>query len=188
MERPQEQDFVQSLASQRQRLLHHASEVLLSGPDAAHRPEAVDRLSQAFMTAIELIKAAEAEIAEFRRLVEEGRAQRAKFEALFDSAPAALLVTTTDTTIRSANRAAASLLGRETSQLLGREIAGIVDRSQARGFREQLSHLVAAGGASRWSFSIQPHGKLPVVVTAAVSLFDDPVIGQRGLYWNLAAL
>ena len=186
IDRPQEQDFVTTLASQRTRLLHHAGDALLSAPANAPKPEQFDRLSQAFMTSIELIKAAETEMEQFKRLVAESRAQRARFEALFDLAPAALVVTTTDTTIRSANRAAGALLGRAPAELLGRDLTSMIDRSQTRGFREHLSHMIAAGQASRWSFSINPAGRLPMVVTAAVNLFDDPVIEQRNLYWTLA--
>src|ERR1041385_5552191 len=148
MEKIEEQDFVATLASQRQRLLHHAGPVLLSGSTGEAPPDGLNRLSQAFMTAIELIKAAEAEIEASRRLILEARAQRSRFEVLFDRSPAALLVTTTDTTIRSANRAAGSLLGREPALLLGRELTSMIDRAQSRGFREHLSHMIAAGELS----------------------------------------
>jgi len=183
---PAPEDFVASLAAQRQRLLHHAGEVLLSGGAVTPPPEALDRLSQAFLTSIELIKAAEHEIGESRRLVEQARAERARFRSLFDFAPVALLVTTKDTTIRSANQAAGTLLGRDEAELLGRDLVGMIGRSQQRGFREYVEHVVRSGGAAAWSFSIQPADRPPIAVKASVNLIDDTILPSRNLYWAIA--
>jgi PAS domain S-box-containing protein len=182
-----QEDFVDSLAAQRQRLLHHAGEVLLSGRAEAPDPEALDRLSHAFLASLELLKAAENEMRESRNLIEQARAERSRFRMLFDQAPAALLVTTRVTTIRSANRAAAVLLGREEQQLLGRDLVGMIGRSQQRGFREYVDHVISSGGATAWSFSIQPADRLPIVVKAAVALLDDPMVSSHCLYWSMGA-
>lgn len=180
------EDFLSSLAAQRQRLLHHAGEVLLSGREATPAPDALDRLSQAFLTSIELIKAAESEIGESRRLAEQVRSERSRFRELFDRAPSALLLTARDTTIRLANHAAGALLGRSPSQLEGRELAGMMDPSQQRGLREYVDHVVTSGGAATWSFSIQAVDRGPVLVKAAVSLIDDTGFPGRSLYWAIA--
>jgi PAS domain S-box-containing protein len=179
--------FIASLAMQRQRLTQHAGDALMSGPGGAVAPDAVDRLSQAFLSSLELIKATEEELREMHALLEETRSARARAELLFDRAPAALVLTTTDTTIRSANRAAAALLGRESSQLLGREVRAMVPASQRRGFKEQLAHVIAAGEASAWSFDIEPGNNVPMTVKAVVNVIDDPVGPQRSLFWSFSA-
>ena len=181
-----EHEFVSSFALQRQRLLHHADAIL--GADAPKDP-VVSQLSQTLLTSLELLKVAEEELRDERRtsatrsLVEERRI--AHLTALFEMAPAALLLTTTDTTIREANQSAASLLGQSQYQLFGQQLSGMVPAPLRAGFREHLAHAIEIGTVAAWSFQLDLHRAFPAVMSASVRLIDDTTMGTRALYWNL---
>lgn len=175
--------FATTLAVQRQRLVHHAKDVMLS-PESA-KPDAVDNLTHAFLTAVELIKSAEEQVADLQAVVARARADEERSQLLFDAAPVALLVTTLDTTIRAANREAARLLGRNADHLLGRDLTGMLPSDQRRGFREQLAQVISLGETSRWSFRLGRANDVPFVAQAAVRLIEDPATAQRALYWSL---
>ena len=182
-----EQDFVTSLASHRQRLQLHVGEALGTPPGGTATSEALSRLAEGFRTAMELMKAAEERLAESHRILEQTRADRARFQYLFDRAPTALMITSSDTTIRSANRAASALLGRETSQLIGRDVTGMVHIDHLRVFRGHLAQVVSSGEAMRWSFLLRPAGRVPFLAHAAVRVVHDPMNTHRSLYWSLTA-
>jgi len=181
-----EQDFLSLFAGERQRLIH-TGETLLASGGSALKTDTLGSLGVAFLKAMELMKAAEDRITESQRILEQTRADRSRYQFLFDRAPTALLITSSDTTIWSANRAAGALFGREVSQLVGRDITGMVDIEHLRWFRESLAQVVTSGDAGRWSFRLRPAGKTSFIATAGVRLIDDPMSAHRNLYWSLAS-
>jgi PAS domain S-box-containing protein len=183
------QDFVASLAMQRQRLLHHAGPILDSAQLPAGDPVVVTRLSQTLLTSLELLKLAEEQLVETRRVqaTMEASLQRrlAHVGTLFDRAPVPLLLTTSDSTIREVNRAAASLLGRDSYSLAGEQLMRMVPREQQAMFRDQLGLALEMKEVVAWSFRLDLKRSLPVVVTARLEVIEDPAIGARAIYWNL---
>ena len=181
------QDFVTSFSLQRQRLLHHAGSLL--GGDAPPTDPATAALSQALLASLELLKVAEEELREeLRQSATVASAQErrlAHMTALFELSPAPLLLTTTDTTIRESNRAAAALLGREASDLAGAQLSRMVPKAQHEGFREQLALAIEMGTVVAWSFPLELRRTGRASVTATVNMIDDPAVGSRALYWTL---
>jgi PAS domain S-box-containing protein len=183
----QEQDFVVSFSLQRQRLLHRVSGLL----DQERLPEsaAVTQLSQTLMTSLELLKVAEEEVRNERRTnatVQAAQERRlSHLQALFEFAPIALVLTTADTTIREANQAAARFFGQDAHQLTGAQLSHMVPRAQQTGFREQLAHVIEAGEAAVWRFTVELPRSAPAIVSCAVNLITDASVGTRALYWSI---
>jgi PAS domain S-box-containing protein len=181
-------EFIPSFALQRQRLLEHAASVL--GSDTRPADPVITQLSQMLVASLELLKVAEEELREERRASAARSTANERrithLAALFDLAPAALLLTAVDTTVREANQAAARLLGWDSYELAGRRLSDMVSAPQRTGFREQLACAVDIGSVAAWSFRIDRHRAAPAVVSAAVSLISDAVAGTRGLYWSLS--
>jgi PAS domain S-box-containing protein len=149
----------------------------------------VTRLSQTLLTSLELLKLAEEQLVETRRVqaTMEASLQRrlAHVGTLFDRAPVPLLLTTSDSTIREVNRAAASLLGRDSYSLAGEQLMRMVPREQQAMFRDQLGLALEMKEVVAWSFRLDLKRSLPVVVTARLEVIEDPAIGARAIYWNL---
>lgn len=181
------QDFLSSFAQQRQRLLHHAGPILTQELTTAD-PQVLTRLSQTLLTSLELLKVAEEKLAELRR---ENAASEESFERrlahasmMFELAPTPLLLTTSDSTIREVNRAAANLLGREPSALAGTPLLEFVPRDQQAKFRDQLALALELKQVNAWSFRLDVKRSAPVMVTTCLELIEDPGTGARALYWN----
>lgn len=184
-------DFVASFALHRQRLVHHAASVIpLDGVEAPDT-EKVARLSQTLVASLELLKVAEEEVAEERRrnaVATEAATKRiAHLERLFDLAPSALLLTTMDTSIREANRAAGALLCQDTSRLEGKQLLSLVPATYAAAFRKELSQVVEMSSVAAWKFMLERRGNVPVTVTATVNVIDDAAVGARAMYWTIRA-
>ncbi|MEO5567370.1 MAG: PAS domain-containing protein [Gemmatimonadaceae bacterium] len=183
------EDFAASFAQQRQRLLHHAASLI--SPDGAVKadPEALPKLSQLMLASLEVLKVAEEELVDDRRRTAAtslANARRvAQLEVLFELAPAALILTTADTSIRETNKAAASLLTRDAYKLEGKQLLNMIPRAQQPLFREQLARVIEIGTVAAWSFTIERQADVPILVTAAVEVIVDAGIGARALYWNL---
>ena len=185
---PQE-DFVASFAMQRQRLVYHAGTVLSPDGPLDAKPEVVSKLSQMLVTALEVLKVAEEELIDERRMNATRRAaderRIAHQQVLFDLAPTALVLTTSDTTLRECNRKACALLGVDQRKLEGKQLIEMVPKAQQPAFREQLAHAITVRSVVAWSFTLKLARGLPVVVSASVELVDDPAIGARALFWHV---
>lgn len=185
-----EDNFVASFAMQRQRLLHEAGSVLCETPAPEKSADAIGKLSQMLVTALEVLKVAETEIVDERRRAASERASQQRrldhLDAMFNLAPTPLILTTADSTIRECNRAAASLFGVDQYRLAGKPIGDMVPRQLQAEFREQLALAVQVGSVAAWSFRINLTRSVdPIDVTAAVEVIDDAAVGTRALYWNI---
>lgn len=183
------EDFAASFAQQRQRLLRHAASLISPDGAVTTDPEALPKLSQLMLAALETLKVAEEELVDDRRRAAAARlatARRvAQLEVLFDLAPTALILTTADTSIRETNKAAASLLTRDAYKLEGKQLLNMIPRAQQALFREQLARVIEIGTVAAWSFTIERQADVPIPVTAAVEVIADVGIGARALYWNI---
>lgn len=186
---PSHEDFAASFAQQRQLLLHRAASLI--SPEGAVMPEddAMPRLSQMLLAALEVLKVAEEEILEDRRraaTISTSHERRiAQLEVLFELAPTALILTTADTTIRDTNRAGGLLLTRDPYKLEGKQLLNMIPRAQQPLFREQLARVIEIGTVSAWSFMMERQADVPIPVTAAVDVIADAAVGTRALYWNI---
>jgi PAS domain-containing protein len=181
--------FVASFSAQRQRLLHHAGSML--SPETANtaNPKLLAGLSGMLASALEMLKVAEEQLLENERAssatIEAKDQLIAQRDALFERAPVALLLTTTDTTIRECNRAAAGLLGLSADQARGKQLVAMAPRQQSP-FKEQVAHAIAMGAVAAWSFTLAPVRDIPIVVTAGIEVIDDePALGGKVLFWTL---
>jgi PAS domain-containing protein len=180
-------DFVATLALQRQRLLYHVGSLFKSGGAAA--PAEVAPLTQGLMSSLELLKAAEEELVEERRRNETRRVaderRLAHLEVLFDRAPTPLFLTTCETTIREVNAAGGRMLDATKYHLVGGRLRDLVPKEHQASFREELARVIERGMISGWSFPIQVLRRGRLDVTASCELIDDPGIGGRALHWNI---
>src|SRR3954469_14692306 len=197
-------DFLATFTRQRQQLLHHAGAILAPAAErtatadmaAAATPslasDAAPKLTQLLVTSLEELKVAEEEMLEqhLEILSTRGELERmiAYYRALFDFAPSALLLTTTEGSIRASNRAASSLLMRDTYHLEGKPIPAIVPREHRSEFRQQLARLSVTVGVSNWCFTVERPTDKPIKVTAAVHMIPAALSGSAALYWHLRAV
>ncbi|MFO7170478.1 MAG: PAS domain-containing protein [Chloroflexota bacterium] len=75
---------------------------------------------------------------------------------LFERAPVGYLVTSSDGTIRQANRPASELLGVPARQLIGRSLALFVPEGSRRKFRARISQLGCKDTPDEWILQLQP--------------------------------
>jgi PAS domain-containing protein len=201
--------FLATFVRHRQQLLHQTAAILTPASSdgdgdgkrngdgdgrhpsssAAKSNETTARLSQILLASLEVLKAAEEQLLEQQAaaLASRGEMERTLtyYRTLFDLAPAALLLTTTDGSIRAANRAAAGILLRDTYHLEGKPISGIVPRESRAEFREQLHRVSITAGVSNWSFMVDRPTDTPLKVTAAVHMVPPSLTGSAALYWQL---
>ncbi len=86
-------------------------------------------------------------------------AERQRYQSLFDLAPDGYLVTDASGTIRSANRAAAKLLGTQPGLMVGYPIAHFIEPKERRSFVGKLTHLGRATIPQRWEVRICPKNR-----------------------------
>lgn len=149
-----------SAFSRRLALMHQrVSQLYRRGQSAP----AQDLLSSAFdelQQALEELQAAEAALREQHQQrqssAEAIEAERRHYCDLFDRAPIAYLVTTTDGTIRQVNIAGATMLGSRPKLLVGRSLALFVPEGERRTFRARVPDLRMMDNRSEWRQQLQP--------------------------------
>ncbi len=95
--------------------------------------------------------------------------QRARYQALFELAPDAYLVTTPDGKILEANQAAAELLAVRPRYLPGKPVLVFVPEEDRRDFRDRLNCLSGEGPRVLWEARLQPRsGKVREVLVSVV--------------------
>jgi PAS domain S-box-containing protein len=104
---------------------------------------------------------------------------------LFQLAPDAYVVTSTETAIREANTEAANLLATRVDRLAGRVLAMYVPEASRSAFRRNV--LALAGGApmDEWVFPVKPRGRANILVSARVTVARDANGAVTGLRWLL---
>jgi PAS domain-containing protein len=153
-------------AVQRYQALQRRVETRPKDPSAAGA-HAVAQLG----TALELVRVVHDQLVECRHrseaLVAELAAQRAKYWALFDEIAEPVLVTSADTTILEANRAAAELLNVSQRFLVGKTLSVFV--CQDRGpFLAASNRLAQEGDSAELGVKLRPRERAPLALTAKV--------------------
>lgn len=111
----------------------------------------------------------------------------AMFRALFELAPCAYLVTTTDTKILYANNAACGLLKRPKNALAGKPLIAYVPLEERTGFRNAVIRSGESDEVSDWPAALLPSASSTKIMCRirlrAVSGMNVHV--QRALFWNI---
>ena len=112
-------------------------------------------------------------------------AERRCYQELFDFAPGGYLVTDPQGTIREANRAAAEMLGAQTSKLVGKSLTIFVDERERQALYAQLEQLQQGQEIHQWEMRLQPRGHepFPALVDATPTRDAQGQIG--GFRWLL---
>jgi PAS domain-containing protein len=179
--------FLATFSRQRQQLLTRVSESLF--PDQAVAPDAAraEALGQCLLTSLEELKVAEEEMLnqQLELLSMKAESDRAitYWRTMFDLAPVALMLTTSDAVIRATNQSAAEMLTRDVYHLEGKPFSAIVNQAMRAEFRAQLKHVVAAGGVEAWSMVLDRKTREPIRVEAKVQLIPSALTGTPAMYW-----
>lgn len=135
-------------------------------------------------TSLEELRVAQEELAAARHTVER---ERQRYQALFDFAPDAYLVTDCHGTIREANQVAFTLFGMASRPLIGKPLVVFVaapDHSSFRRLLHRLNEVKDAATVLEWEGEMSPRNGPPMQVALRVSSTtnDD---GDRMLRWML---
>jgi PAS domain S-box-containing protein len=102
---------------------------------------------------------------------------------LFEQAPVAYLVTSTEGTIRQANRPAATLLKTQARQLIGRSLALFVPEGSRRAFRARIPQLCESEGPHEWYIQLQAWEGEPLDVLLLIGVTYDSTGRPAALRW-----
>jgi PAS domain S-box-containing protein len=168
---------VQKLATLQRRVGHAASS---STPklfqDILH--ELDDALEELMVTQQHLSEQHE-QLAVARRQVE---IEREKYWQFFDGAPDAYVVTTPDSRIVEANRAASELLNISQRFLVGKNLSLFVCNDRTR-LLERAQQLAQSRTSAELTFSMRPRERAPFSVSARVVAAGEPM--DASLRWLL---
>jgi PAS domain S-box-containing protein len=106
-----------------------------------------------------------------------------RYQALFDLAPDAYLVTDARGVIREANRAAGALLGVRPCFLVGKPLAVFAGRADRRAIDAALGRLRDGALEAEWSAALRPRGGEPVPVSIRVAAEQCGRARGRELRW-----
>lgn len=108
------------------------------------------------------------------------------YQALFELAPAAYVVTTDGGVIGEINQAGASLLGRPRNYVVGKPLAQFVAAGEERtAFRAALVRLRDSTEVEVWRMRLAPNTRPPVDVTVSVRAARADPGAPVSLYWLL---
>jgi len=184
-------EVLATFAQHRRTLLKRTAE-LLCADDAASGdgslPEKTQQLSAILVASLEELKVAEEELRERTEALAVLRDQlerrRRGERALFDFAPACLVVTDVHGNILDANREALALLKQDLAQLDRRPIATFIQRDDRRGFRDSLARITVTRGVEDWRLVLLRPTDTPLLVSAAVQMVTGSGDGgQATLCW-----
>jgi PAS domain S-box-containing protein len=148
----------------------------LAAPDAA--------AAEAVTDAVERLRNAQVEVAaeadELRELLE---AERLRYRDLFEWAPDSYLVSDPRGTVREANRAAESLLGRNRAFLIGKPLSTLLASSERKAFRIMLDRLATLELVSDWDLSFERADHSIFAAAVTVSAIRDRHERLVGLRW-----
>jgi PAS domain S-box-containing protein len=109
-------------------------------------------------------------------------AERARYQSLFDEAPAGYVVTDTAGVIREINRQATGLLGVPRRAMLGKPFVLFLPEGSKGEFRLRLAGLVKSAAMDDWQTTLVPRNgeAFPASLSAAVT---DAPNGEREVRW-----
>lgn len=125
---------------------------------------------------------------ELLRLQQQLSAERDRYRELFDLVPNAYLLTSSDGTIREANRSAASFLNVAQRFLIGKPISLFIAAEQRAMFRQQISQLEHSERSQDWELPIQPREGSRFMATTTVSAVTNSQGELCCLRWMMRRL
>ena len=150
-----------------------------NGDSAEKAARARDALSAAIRALdaaeVELLRETE-ELAETRHRLE---IERLQYQALFDFAPDAYIVTDPNGVIRNANDVAYQLLNFEKPFLIGKPLALYIAQKDLARFRESLSRLEMIPFRQEWEFCVRPRVSAPFDALLSVGWMEADAAVQR---------
>ncbi|HEY4306308.1 MAG TPA: PAS domain-containing protein [Gemmatimonadaceae bacterium] len=155
------------------------------------RAAAYPRLAAMLASSLQLLKAADEEIARRDTAAntreEALRGEIAHERKLFDDVGVPLIMSDLSGTILAANRAARRLLGAEHEELAGASLSTYLASSERADFRTTLGRLRAAGTTPDWQVRVQPRRHSALTMRASVVVIEDGnrKSGAPGLSWCL---
>jgi PAS domain S-box-containing protein len=162
-------------------LLHQVSSALSAGREAEQR-EDLETAFKELQVAEEELRVQNEELAAARDAIE---SERRRYQELFEFAPDGSLVTDFRGIVQEANRAAATLLGVDSSSLIGQPLWLYLAEDERRGLITQLQCLQQddAGDSLRWEMTIPTRQGASFEASVALApVYDDR--GKRvGLRW-----
>jgi PAS domain S-box-containing protein len=111
--------------------------------------------------------------------------ERQRYQALFDFAPDAYLVTDAAALIQEANQAAAALLGVPKHRLRGKPLVLFIEPTEQRAFCDHLTYLSRRGEVQTWEMRLQPRRGVPLCVAVTTRVSRDAQGQPLGLRWLL---
>jgi PAS domain S-box-containing protein len=95
------------------------------------------------------------------------------YQALFEEAPVAYLVTDAQGVVREANHAATRLLNMIPEFLIGKPLAVLVVESDRADFRYRLLQLKPSDGTQQWEARLHPRKRPPIEVQLIVTVAEN---------------
>ena len=132
----------------------------------------VNKLLAELGTALRELRVAHAQLRESRARMQQLQAelhrQHDKYGQLFDEMPGACVLTTPDSTILEANKAAAQVLNVSQRFLLGKTLSVFVCEERPQ-FLAACAHASAGGPASELTLKLRPRERAPMSASARVT-------------------
>jgi PAS domain-containing protein len=179
-------EFLSTFSRQRQLLLKRVGESFPDQVIATDEDKAM-ALGQCLMTSLEELKVAEEEMLNQQMEILATKAESDRtityWRTLFDLAPVALMLTTSEGVIRASNHAAAELLTRDVYHLEGKPFSALVNQAMRADFRAHLKRVIDAGGVEAWSLVLDRKTREPIRVEAKVQLVPSALTGTMAMYW-----
>jgi PAS domain S-box-containing protein len=146
-------------------------------------PEALEELGIALeelRVTDEELRQQNEELSEMREALE---LERARYQELFELAPAAYVVTDAAGVVHQANRAAATMLGVARKFLLGKPLIMFVEADERWTLRRLLQQLQAPGGTRDWQLRFRSRNQEAFAATVTVGQVIDEQGKVTGLRW-----
>src|SRR5437016_9570838 len=149
--------------------------------------EAPDELLEELHTAIEELNVANEELIAQNEQLEAAQdrldSMRLQYQDLFDMAPAAYLVTGSDSVIHEFNIAASELLGVPSRFLLGKPLAVFVPGDERGAFRAFLNQLATVSPPRECEIRLAPRDREPIDVLIRAAAVHVPAGKRVTIRW-----
>ncbi|MBD1942860.1 PAS domain S-box protein [Coleofasciculus sp. FACHB-712] len=183
----EEEIFNQQIEAAQQRL-HELWQRTRESPSLPHPQETLTMEAlQELSTVLEELQVATEELQQRNEQLaiacETVKAERQRYQELFEFAPDGYIVTNTSGIVQEANRTAASLLNRSQNSLIGKPMAIFVAKEDRKTFRDILTELNHFPQLHDWEVRLQPSKGQPFPAALNVAAIRDRCGNLIGLRW-----
>lgn len=173
-----EQPHNAPFAAASQTLFKEVAAVLLdASADTEHaRAAAYPRLAATLASSLQLLKAADEELAR-RNIAAQEREAALELELVherrvFDALGVPIVISDPSGTVLTANSAARKLLGVDEQEMIGISLATFVSSDDRADFRTMLTRLRSVGETPDWHVRVQPRRHSPLTMRASVVVIE----------------